>query len=285
MRAPDAQLTRHKGTAPAIQSVAILPFENANTDPDTEYLSDGITETTIVRLSQLSGVKVIARSSAFRYKGREIDPAAVGRELGVDAVVLGRVEQRGTELTITAELVDTADSSLLWSERYSRSLSDILSMQREIAADITRSLQVRLTSEDEERLTKRTKSLQPRTVAALARSKRRSTVRSRQCVLEVHSEWTTPRVRRFLGKARPMRVYGSGGPMPTRIERSPSTSSGDTREAEEPPRTPSILDGGVRDRHPAKRGGDRPGSRGRARRSGPAQRDGRGKPTGQPAGR
>ena len=94
-------------------SVAVLPFENGSANPDSEYLSDGITGSIIVSLSQLPNVKVISRSSAFRYKGKASDPETVGAKLEVDAVVLGRVVQRGDDFSLTAELIDTRDGSLV----------------------------------------------------------------------------------------------------------------------------------------------------------------------------
>jgi TolB-like protein len=116
-----------------INSVAVLPFANASNDPNTEYLSDGITEGIIDRLSGLPNVKVISRTSAFRYKQRDIEPLKVARELGVQALVTGRVTQRGDDLSISAELVDARDDKQLWGEQYSRKLADAASVQQEIA--------------------------------------------------------------------------------------------------------------------------------------------------------
>jgi serine/threonine protein kinase/tetratricopeptide (TPR) repeat protein len=138
-----------------INSVAVLPFANAGGDPNTEYLSDGITEGVIDRLSGLPNLKVISRASAFRYKQREIEPQKVARELGVDALVTGRVIQRGNDLSVSAELVDTREDKQLWGEQYSRNLADLHSVQQEIATAISGSLRLRLTSEEKTRLTKR----------------------------------------------------------------------------------------------------------------------------------
>ena len=138
-----------------IDSLAVLPFANASNDPETEYLSDGITESLINRLSQLPDVKVISRASVFRYKGKDQDPGAIARKLGVRAIVTGRVTQRGDRLTIGTELVDTRDNRQLWGERYDRKLADVLTMQEEIARQISKSLQLRLTGEGETRLAKR----------------------------------------------------------------------------------------------------------------------------------
>jgi eukaryotic-like serine/threonine-protein kinase len=139
---------------PSINSVAVLPFANASGDPNTEYLSDGITEGVIDRLSGLPNLKVISRTSAFRYKRREIEPQKVAKELGVDALVTGRVVQRGDDLSISAELVDAREDKQLWGEQYSRKLADVVSVQQEIATAISGNLRVRLTSEEKTRLAK-----------------------------------------------------------------------------------------------------------------------------------
>ena len=109
-----------------IDSVAVLPFVNASADPNTEYLSDGITESLINSLSQLPHLKVMSRDAAFRYKAKVTDAQTVGRDLGVRAVFEGRVMQRGDTLTISAELIDTRDNSHIWGQQYSRKPSDIL---------------------------------------------------------------------------------------------------------------------------------------------------------------
>jgi TolB-like protein/Flp pilus assembly protein TadD len=137
-----------------INSVAVLPFANATGDPSMEYLSDGITEGVIDRLSGLPTVKVISRTSAFHFKGRDIEPQKVAKELGVDALVTGRVVQRGDDLSVSAELVDAREDKQLWGEQYSRKLADITSVQKEIATAISGNLRVRLTSEDKTRLAK-----------------------------------------------------------------------------------------------------------------------------------
>src|SRR5258708_6245542 len=137
-----------------INSVAVLPFANAGADPAMEYLSDGLTEGVIDRLSGLPNVKVISRTSAFRYKQRDIEPQKVAKELGVDALVTGRVVQRGDDLSISAELVDAREDKQLWGEQYSRKLADIVSIQQEIATAISGNLRIRLTSEEKTRLAK-----------------------------------------------------------------------------------------------------------------------------------
>jgi len=138
----------------SINSVAVLPFANTSGDPNTEYLSDGITEGIIDKLSGLPSLKVISRTSAFRYKQREIEPQKVAKELGVEALVMGRVNQRGDDLSVSAELVDARDDKQLWGEQYKRKLDDITSVQQEIATAVSGSLRGGLTSEDKTRLNK-----------------------------------------------------------------------------------------------------------------------------------
>src|SRR2546425_2252432 len=138
----------------AIDSVAVLPLVNVSADPNTEYLSDGISDSIINSLSQFHNLKVIALSSTMRYKGRQTDPQAVGRELNVRAVLTGRLIQRGDDLTISAELVDVRDNRRLWGEQHNRKLSDILQVQEEIAREISEKLRLRLTGEERSQLAK-----------------------------------------------------------------------------------------------------------------------------------
>ena len=139
---------------PTINSVAVLPLVNATSDPSAEYLSDGITESLINSLSRLPDLKVMSRSSVFRYKGQSADPQAVGSELGVQAVVTGRINQRGDTLTISLELVDARDNSHIWGDQYNAKLSEIISVQGEIAKDISKQFKLKLTREEKKRLTK-----------------------------------------------------------------------------------------------------------------------------------
>ncbi|MEP6569877.1 MAG: protein kinase [Acidobacteriota bacterium] len=141
-------------TEAAIDSIAVLPFINQNNDPETEYRSDGLTESIINSLAQLPNLRVIARSSVFRYKGKELDPFAAGRELGVRAVLTGRIMQHGDNLTISTELIDVRKNKQLWGEQYSQSVSDLLSMQRVIASQITNNLRLQLSAPDQSRLAK-----------------------------------------------------------------------------------------------------------------------------------
>ncbi len=145
---------RSRRDAKTINSLVVLPFTNASGDPDAEYLSEGITEAIINHLSQLSKLRVVPRNTAFRYKTREADAASLMRELGVDAVVTGRVVQRGESLVVCAELVDLASEAQLWGERYNRQLSEIFSVQEEIAAQVSESLRLQLTGEERHRLSR-----------------------------------------------------------------------------------------------------------------------------------
>jgi len=137
-----------------IESIAVLPFVNENGNADKEYLSDGMTESLISSLSQLPHLSVKARSSVFRYKGKDVSPQTVGNELSVQAVLLGRVVQRGEQLTLSLELVDARTENVIWSENYNRKLTDLVSLQSEIARDVANKLRVKLSGADEQKLTK-----------------------------------------------------------------------------------------------------------------------------------
>jgi serine/threonine protein kinase/Tfp pilus assembly protein PilF len=139
----------------AINSVAILPFVNMSKDPNTEYLSDGITDSLINSLSQLPNIRMIPRGSVFRYKGHEVDPQQVGRDLDVQAIVTGRITQLGDNLSISAELVDVRTNSHIWGEQYNRKLADILNVQTEITLKISERLRARLSGEDQKRIARR----------------------------------------------------------------------------------------------------------------------------------
>ena len=139
---------------PAIDSIAVLPFANVGGDPNTEYLSDGVTESLTNSVSQLPNLAVIANSSMLRYKGREIDPQTVGRELRVRAVLTGRITQHNDRLLITAELVDVENNHRLWGGQYDRKMSDVLALQSEISREISAQLRFTLTGDQEKRVTK-----------------------------------------------------------------------------------------------------------------------------------
>jgi serine/threonine protein kinase/Flp pilus assembly protein TadD len=139
----------------AIHSIAVLPFQNKSSDADTEYLSDGLAESLIYRLSQLPNLKVSPTSSVFRYKGKDTDIAQIAKELEVDAVMSGRVSQRGDNLTISVELVDARTKKLIWAEQYDRKMSDLLATQREIATAIAQKLELKLSGTEAKGITKR----------------------------------------------------------------------------------------------------------------------------------
>jgi serine/threonine-protein kinase len=127
-----------------IDSLVVLPFANAGGDPEVEFWSDGITETIINALARVPGLRVTARSTAFRYKGREIDPLTAGQELKVRGIVTGRVVLRGDVLVIQAELIDLSDGSQLWGERFSRPVAEVLAVESEIARQISENLRLHL---------------------------------------------------------------------------------------------------------------------------------------------
>jgi len=151
----EPQKEAHEAHDEGINSLAVLPFINASNDPNMEYLSDGITESIMNSLSRLPQLKVMARSTVFRYKGAGIDPREAGHSLGVRAVIMGIVQQLGEQLVISAELVDVEDGSLIWGEQYHRKSSDIFSLQDELTWEIPEKLRLRLTGEQKEKLTKR----------------------------------------------------------------------------------------------------------------------------------
>src|SRR5215813_7605530 len=146
---------RTRNSLTTIDSIAVLPFVNVSADPNDEYLSDGITESIINSLSQLPNLGVIARNSAFRYKGKDTDAPTVGRELNVRSVLTGRVVQRGDNLSISVELVDTANNHQLWGQQYNRKVADVFALQEEIAKEISEKLRVKLTNAEQQQLAKR----------------------------------------------------------------------------------------------------------------------------------
>jgi TolB-like protein/Flp pilus assembly protein TadD len=143
------------GRGGEIDSLAVLPLANACADPGWEYFSDGVTESLINIISQAAELRVVPRATVFRYKGRDVDPQDVGRELGVRAVLTGRVCQLDDTLMIQADLIDVAREAQLWGEHYRRRMVDIFDVQEEIAREIFEKLRVRLTSEQRKRLGKR----------------------------------------------------------------------------------------------------------------------------------
>src|SRR6266581_3318061 len=140
---------------PAMNSIAILPLTNITGSSETEYLSDGITDALINSISQLPNLKVISGRSVLRYKGREVDPQTLGRELQVRAVLTGKYAERGSNLVISVELSDTRDSHHIWGEQYNRNLADIAAVQEEISRQIADMLRLKLTSEQRQRIAKK----------------------------------------------------------------------------------------------------------------------------------
>jgi TolB-like protein/Tfp pilus assembly protein PilF len=139
----------------AFDSLAVLPLVNATGDSETEYLTDGISESVINLLSQLPNLRVIPRTSAFRYKGREADLKAVARELKVRTVLTGKMVHHGDRLVVQMELVDVANDAQLWGGQFNRKLEDTFELQEELARQISESLRMQLTPEDRKRLAKR----------------------------------------------------------------------------------------------------------------------------------
>jgi len=135
-------------SAPTIEALAVLPLDNVEGSSDIEYVADGITERLINDLAKLPDLKVMSRSSVFRYKGREVDATTVGAALHVQAVLSGRVAQRGENVSVRVELVDASDGSHLWGEQYSRSLTDLLPLQTEMTRDVSRKLRPRISGAD-----------------------------------------------------------------------------------------------------------------------------------------
>ena len=134
--------------SPTIQSIAVMPFVNESGDADIEYLSDGMTDTLINSLSQIADLNVKARSLVFRYKGKEIDPKKIGTELNVQAILTGRVVQRGDQLTLNLELIDAQTENALWGNKYERKSNDLVSLQSQIARDVSSKLKSKLSNAD-----------------------------------------------------------------------------------------------------------------------------------------
>jgi serine/threonine protein kinase/Tfp pilus assembly protein PilF len=137
-----------------ISSVAVLPFINAGNDPNSEYLSDGLTESLINNLSQIPNLAVMSRSSVFHYKGRDVDPQAVARDLKVEGVITGRIVQRGDQVKISAELIDARTNHNLWGDQYDRKLSDVLAVQDDITRAISSKLREKLSGETKKHVAK-----------------------------------------------------------------------------------------------------------------------------------
>jgi eukaryotic-like serine/threonine-protein kinase len=145
---------QHADKDSPIDSVAVLPVVANSSDQNAQFLCDGITDSLIDHLSQVPNLKVMSRSSVFHYKGRDVDPQAVGRELNVKTVLTGRLVQQGESLFLSTELIRASDNSHVWGEEYSRKISDILPLQAELARTISEKLRLRLSSEQQRRLLK-----------------------------------------------------------------------------------------------------------------------------------
>ncbi len=141
--------------SPIAGSLAVLPFANVTGSSDTEYLSDGITDSLINDLSDIGQLKVMSRSAVFSFKGRNVDAREVGRALGVSAVLTGRVTQRGDELSVAVELADARDNSHIWGEHYDRKLARLMNIQEDVAREVTERLRRRLSKDESDRLTRR----------------------------------------------------------------------------------------------------------------------------------
>lgn len=135
-----------------IESIAVMPFVNESGNADVDYLSDGMAETLINSLSQIPYLNVKARSLVFRYKGKDIDPKKAASELGVQAILTGRVARRGDQLTLSVELIDAQTENTIWGNKYERKGSDLVSLQSQIARDVSRMLRIKLSDDDEKKL-------------------------------------------------------------------------------------------------------------------------------------
>ncbi len=144
------------GSSDQIESIAVMPFINEGGNKDLEYLSDGMTETLITSLSQLPNLSVKGRSTVFRYKGKEMDTKALGSELGVRAVLYGRVNQRGDQLSLSLELLDAATENVIWSGKYDRKQADVVSLQSDIARDVSNNLKRKFSGAEVEKVEKNT---------------------------------------------------------------------------------------------------------------------------------
>jgi eukaryotic-like serine/threonine-protein kinase len=151
---PATRVARRRRAGGAIESLAVLPLVNQSGDHELEYFSDGLTESLINNLSQLPRLRVMARSTIFRYKGQSADPQGVGQRLGVQAVLTGHVEQRGDAFVVGVELVDVDDGTQLWGTRLNRRRSDVFALQAELSHDLTSALRLRLTGDERRRLGK-----------------------------------------------------------------------------------------------------------------------------------
>ncbi len=145
-------MVRGRSPGEKVTSIAVLPFVNATSDPNNEYLSDGLTESLIGTLSQLPDVKVMARSTVFRFKNSEDNPQKIGKDLNVGSVLMGRVTQHGDTLAVQADLVNTADGSEIWGKHYERKMADVTEVQSDITGDVAKKLQIRVSGDEREKM-------------------------------------------------------------------------------------------------------------------------------------
>ena len=145
---------RGRPSTSQIESIAVIPFANSGGNADTDYLSDGLTESLIASLAHVPQLKVKSRNSVFRYKGKEVDVQKIGKELTVDALLTGRVVQRGDTIQVSADLTNVQDNMEIWGEQYERKSSDIISLQQQIASDIANQLRSKLTGAEKQQVTK-----------------------------------------------------------------------------------------------------------------------------------
>src|ERR1019366_7019215 len=143
-----------KASTPQIESIAVIPFATVGGNADADFLSDGLTESLITSLAHVPQLKVKSRNSVFRYKGKEVDVQKVGKELTVDALLTGRVVQRGDTIQVSADLTNVQDNTEIWGEQYERKSSDIISLQQQIASDIADKLRTKLTGAEKQQITK-----------------------------------------------------------------------------------------------------------------------------------
>jgi TolB-like protein/Tfp pilus assembly protein PilF len=148
---------RSAAARPAITSLAVVPFQNQSNDPGTDYLSDGITESLINQLSQLPGLKVIAHSSSSRYQGQKANPQDVAKALNATGIIAGKIAQRGNDLSVSVELIDGRDSTLVWGEQYLRRAADLQQVQADISRQVADTLKLHLTANQSQRIAERSK--------------------------------------------------------------------------------------------------------------------------------
>ena len=153
-------VTRYKAVPPAsaqqvVRSIAVLPFENASNDPGAEYLAEGISEALINSLTELRELRVIARATAFHYKGQDIDPKRIGRELNVGAVLTGRLRQMQDALTVQVDLVDANTGAQLWGQGYDRKMAELAGVKQAIAREVVQKLKLKVSGVEERRLVQR----------------------------------------------------------------------------------------------------------------------------------